>query len=338
MKKALIALLLLVASVARAQTPVSVRYQTSNPSLTLNCTPGQMVWNTTNFNPFLCNAPPDGTNPRFKNMLTGVSTGFPITVTNGGLTYSLSAPTTATALQGLRQLTGPFGTDMYDYFEYDTNVGTPIYKMHLGFTPADSNAELNASQSQWTWRWLTPGSQSVTMEGTNAWWFTRIRSEINSARMDLDLGLSNQAALTTSNAAGDALAGWSFAPFAGLNNGFSLFAFTPTIASALSVDNEVGQIQLRIDNAADGTNAYYTAIPGAIELSVVSDSSPAQGTTVQINGNGVRDLNTGSKPACSITTWSYRWYTFGGPGVADTYEVCMKDALDAYAWKVLATP
>lgn len=45
-----------------------------------------------------------------------------------------------------------------------------------------------------------------------------------------------------------------------------------------------------------------------------------------------------AKPTCAVAYRGMHVYVPGGAGVADTYEVCMKDASDAYAWEVVATP
>lgn len=45
-----------------------------------------------------------------------------------------------------------------------------------------------------------------------------------------------------------------------------------------------------------------------------------------------------AKPACAVAYRGVHWYVRGAGGVADTYEVCMKDAANAYGWKVVATP
>lgn len=45
--------------------------------------------------------------------------------------------------------------------------------------------------------------------------------------------------------------------------------------------------------------------------------------------------NTGSKPTCNSGNRGKVWYVAGGAGVADTFEVCKKDAADAYAWTAL---
>lgn len=53
-------------------------------------------------------------------------------------------------------------------------------------------------------------------------------------------------------------------------------------------------------------------------------------------GGGAVDLgDPGAKPACSSTYRGTIWIEEGGAGVADTVEVCSKDAADAYAWRAL---
>jgi hypothetical protein len=43
-------------------------------------------------------------------------------------------------------------------------------------------------------------------------------------------------------------------------------------------------------------------------------------------------LESGSRPACNTATRFKIWAVAGGPGVADTFEVCRKDARDNYNW------
>lgn len=46
----------------------------------------------------------------------------------------------------------------------------------------------------------------------------------------------------------------------------------------------------------------------------------------------------GTKPTCAAGIRGSIWYDAGGAGVADTFEVCAKQAAgDSYAWRVLAT-
>jgi hypothetical protein len=47
--------------------------------------------------------------------------------------------------------------------------------------------------------------------------------------------------------------------------------------------------------------------------------------------DGLRVL-TGTRPACASGNRGTIWYVAGGAGVVDTFEVCRKDAADAYAW------
>jgi hypothetical protein len=45
-----------------------------------------------------------------------------------------------------------------------------------------------------------------------------------------------------------------------------------------------------------------------------------------------------SKPTCNSSNRFKLWPVAGGTGVADTFEVCMKNGSDTYAWVALATP
>jgi hypothetical protein len=53
--------------------------------------------------------------------------------------------------------------------------------------------------------------------------------------------------------------------------------------------------------------------------------SPAATAPVRLN-------TTGTKPTCTAGIRGALWYGAGGAGVLDTFEVCRKDAADAYAW------
>lgn len=47
-------------------------------------------------------------------------------------------------------------------------------------------------------------------------------------------------------------------------------------------------------------------------------------------------LNTNSaRPTCNSANRTKMWVTYGGAGVADVKEICLKDAADAYAWTAL---
>jgi len=64
----------------------------------------------------------------------------------------------------------------------------------------------------------------------------------------------------------------------------------------------------------------------------IGTSVPTQ--KLEVNG-GVRLNTASSKPACDSTTRGTFWFTQGGTGVADSVQVCAKDAAGSYAWRVL---
>lgn len=52
--------------------------------------------------------------------------------------------------------------------------------------------------------------------------------------------------------------------------------------------------------------------------------------------NGYQYVDTGmSQPVCSVTYRGLTWYTAGGTGVKDKFEICAKDATDVYAWRTI---
>lgn len=60
------------------------------------------------------------------------------------------------------------------------------------------------------------------------------------------------------------------------------------------------------------------------------------------NGTGANNVFTGNKwagvvtqPACNTTIRQSDWYTRGGAGVKDAYQICTKDVADAYAWRTI---
>ena len=52
-------------------------------------------------------------------------------------------------------------------------------------------------------------------------------------------------------------------------------------------------------------------------------------------GVAVNIAGGGGKPACDSSLRGTLWFTHGAAGVQDTLEVCAKDALDAYDWRLL---
>ena len=92
-----------------------------------------------------------------------------------------------------------------------------------------------------------------------------------------------------------------------------------------------------------------TAAPGAKDVSLVrSGAGELQIGDGGANANGklraagvtagyVALADPGSKPACDASQRGKIWYDEGGAGVADSAEICGKDASDVYAWVAIAT-
>lgn len=77
---------------------------------------------------------------------------------------------------------------------------------------------------------------------------------------------------------------------------------------------------LRLDNTS---NQYFRA----------NSASLAGGATkVLITDSVTSQSASGSQPTCSANNRGLQWLIQGGTGVADIYQVCQKDAADAYNW------
>ena len=91
------------------------------------------------------------------------------------------------------------------------------------------------------------------------------------------------------------------------------------------------------DSAPTGNLILFQNQAGSVDLfKVTVDGDVTLNSTTGIQDiltveKGVQ-LTTGSKPTCNSTTRGTFWYVAGGAGVADTMEVCRKDAADSYAW------
>jgi len=64
----------------------------------------------------------------------------------------------------------------------------------------------------------------------------------------------------------------------------------------------------------------------------IGTGSPTQ--KLEVNG-GIRINTTATKPTCSLTIRGTMWFTQAATGVADTLEVCAKQANGTYAWMPL---
>lgn len=74
---------------------------------------------------------------------------------------------------------------------------------------------------------------------------------------------------------------------------------------------------------------------GADLLSLIAGASEGLRIHKDANGAAPRWIDNGTKPACAAGIRGMVWYDAGAASVKDTFEVCAKDAADAYAWRVL---
>lgn len=319
MKRLLAALaaLVLLGAPARAQTPVSVRYQTTDPSLTVNCTPGQMVWNTTTFNPFLCNAPLTGGAPRFKDMLTNVP---------GGVSFPLLAP------NGLN--TAPsysFSSDPDSGF-YHGGLNNVILQSVNSSNNQSNSLSLSTATNGTSSAILSDGTELVGWNyglGANKGFsyfatFTEGFASYVGAVVDNDIQLVASASDTGTNSSNHTIKGASHNITS--TNGTGTTQAVITGGGEFNVTSEnygAGSIGL----SANGNTNTIAA--------VVTDGTLSGEVTVL--PTGVRDVTQGAKPTCDTNTRNHRWFVRGGLGVADTYEVCMKSAANTFAWVVIAT-
>lgn len=101
--------------------------------------------------------------------------------------------------------------------------------------------------------------------------------------------------------------------------------------------------------AADSFQLGADAATAAAQTISAADSTGAGIAGAQLNLSGgtggaagepgaVAIVDGGTKPTCAAGIRGSIWYDAGGAGVADTFEVCAKQAAgDTYAWRVLAT-
>lgn len=60
-------------------------------------------------------------------------------------------------------------------------------------------------------------------------------------------------------------------------------------------------------------------------------------TALNVNSNGIDIGDQGTKPTCDSSVRGNMWFEEGGAGVADTWEICCKNAADAYVWSASGT-
>lgn len=86
---------------------------------------------------------------------------------------------------------------------------------------------------------------------------------------------------------------------------------------------------LLFQNQAGSSDLFKVGVDGAVTFNTATGVQDV--VTVQ---NGIQ-LTSGTKPTCDSTTRGTFWFVAGGGGVADTVEICSKDAGGSFAWRTL---
>jgi hypothetical protein len=79
-------------------------------------------------------------------------------------------------------------------------------------------------------------------------------------------------------------------------------------------------------NQAASVDLFKVDVNGAVTL------NSATGTQDILTVDKGVQLVTGTRPTCSTTTRGTSWYVAGGAGQADTYQICVKNSSDVFAW------
>ena len=83
--------------------------------------------------------------------------------------------------------------------------------------------------------------------------------------------------------------------------------------------------------------AFYSSskFNAALVLQAGTITSNDTNFVAQMRDGGWQAINFGTKPTCAASVRGMTWFTRGGAGAKDAYEVCAKDASDAYAWRTI---
>jgi len=76
-------------------------------------------------------------------------------------------------------------------------------------------------------------------------------------------------------------------------------------------------------------NLYIDSVTG--KLITAHDIS---GKNLEVDG-GIKYNTVTAKSVCNATTRGTTWFTQGGGGAKDSFEVCAKDAGNNYAWRTI---
>jgi hypothetical protein len=109
-----------------------------------------------------------------------------------------------------------------------------------------------------------------------------------------------------------------------------------TLQLGADADTATAQTIKGSDSTGSGTAGGSLTLKGGAGTSGNADGGNLVLAGGALAGSGeygaVTISDLGTKPTCDAGIRGGFWYDAGGAGVADTFEVCRKDAADAYAW------
>jgi hypothetical protein len=119
-------------------------------------------------------------------------------------------------------------------------------------------------------------------------------------------------------------------------SGYGFLASTPYKSGTGSITKYAAFTDAGSTVATNNTGILLgtSTIPAGNFAIYSTDTDPSV-LTGKLTVGSVDITDTGAKPTCDATTRGTFWVDEGGAGVADTVEVCSKDAGDAYAWRAL---
>lgn len=100
-----------------------------------------------------------------------------------------------------------------------------------------------------------------------------------------------------------------------------------------AVDDDV---RLSFNNLGNSAGYHFLFDQSADSL-IIQDQLEVHHITIPSDG-GLKIHDIGAKPTCNAAHRGTTYYDEGASGVADTFEVCLKNTSDAYNWRAMATP
>lgn len=108
---------------------------------------------------------------------------------------------------------------------------------------------------------------------------------------------------------------------------------SPAAGNSLSIAGNLNDGATAVAVKVRSTNALSTE--GAEIAAFYSDNGTTKRAAITKDGAIRLNGSAGAAPTCAAAHRGTIYYTPGGAGVADSLQVCRKDAADAYAWVAL---